>query len=86
MKALSAMKLCQINVTGEKEKSQRNNDGVYKLYTELEGFSCSCKSSLWNYRTHGTGISSFYKGLDYKASGKTEYTICSAIQFVKTWI
>ena len=44
MKALSAMKLCQINVTGEKEKSQKNKGSVYKLYTELEGFSCSCKS------------------------------------------
>lgn len=31
---------------------------------------CSCKSSLWNNRTHGAGISSFQKGLDYKASGK----------------
>ena len=36
--ALSAMKLCQINVTGEQEKPQKNNGGVYKLYTELEGF------------------------------------------------
>ena len=59
MKALSAMKRCQINVTGEKEKSQKNKGGVYKLYTELEGFSGSCKSSLWNNRTHGAGISSF---------------------------
>ena len=53
------MKFCQINVIGEKEKSQKNKGGVYKLYTELEGFSCSCKSSLWNNRTHGAGISSF---------------------------
>ena len=36
--ALSAMKLCQINVIGEKKKPQKNNGGVYKLYTELEGF------------------------------------------------
>ena len=36
--ALSAMKLCQINVIGEKEKPQKNMGGVYKLYTELEGF------------------------------------------------
>ena len=32
------MKLCQINVIGEKEKTQKNKGGVYKLYTELEGF------------------------------------------------
>ena len=32
------MKLCQINVIGEKKKPQKNNGGVYKLYTELEGF------------------------------------------------
>ena len=32
------MKLCQINVTGEKEKPQKNKGGVYKLYTELDGF------------------------------------------------
>ena len=38
MKALSAMKLCQSNVTGEKEKPQKNKGGVYKLYTELDGF------------------------------------------------
>lgn len=36
--ALSAMKLCQINVIGEKEKPQKNKGGVYKLYTELDGF------------------------------------------------
>ena len=36
--AISAMKLCQINVTGEQEKPQKNKGGVYKLYTELEGF------------------------------------------------
>ena len=36
--ALSAMKLCQINVTGEQEKPLKNKGGVYKLYTELEGF------------------------------------------------
>ena len=32
------MKLCQINVIGEKKKPQKNNGGVYKLYTKLEGF------------------------------------------------
>ena len=36
--ALSAMKLCQIKVIGEKKKPQKNNGGVYKLYTELKGF------------------------------------------------
>ena len=36
--ALSAMKLCQINVVGEKETPQKNKGSVYKLYTELEGF------------------------------------------------
>ncbi|MCI6810359.1 MAG: plasmid pRiA4b ORF-3 family protein [Spirochaetia bacterium] len=32
------MKLCQINVIGEKKKPQKNNGGVYKLYSELKGF------------------------------------------------
>ena len=36
--ALAAMKLCQINVIGEKKTSQKNKGSVYKLYTELKGF------------------------------------------------